>query len=216
MFPPLETADENGLLAISRNIDTDMLIEAYTNGIFPWPIEEGEIIPWFSPPKRAILKFKDFHLPKSLLKESRKSEFEFKISTNVRRIIEECSRRREGGTWITTAIITAYSELAEAGYCHSVECYQGGELVGGLYGVSIAGMFAGESMFNTVNNASKLCLWHLVELLQERGADWLDCQQLTPLLESFGAAEVDRSEFLALLKEALNKDTVLPNKKQLS
>ena len=107
------------------------------------------------------------------------------------------------GTWITPEMIRAYVKLHELGFAHSVECYSGGKLVGGLYGVSIGRMFAGESMFHLESNTSKFCLLKLVECLQAQGAQWLDCQQLTPLFEQFGAREVAREEFLEMLKLAL-------------
>ena len=204
-FPPLDTADEDGLLAIGGDLDVDSLLLAYRSGIFPWPLN-SEILAWFSPPKRAVLFFNELHISKSLEKSLRHSDYEIAFDRNTARVIRSCSeaknRKGQRGTWITKDMVHAYIRLHEAGYCHSVEYYKQGELQGGLYGVRIGGFFAGESMFHIKRDASKICLLNLVERLKSEGMSWLDCQAMTPLLASFGAREIERDQFLELLSTA--------------
>jgi leucyl/phenylalanyl-tRNA---protein transferase len=213
-FPPLEFANEDGLLCISNHLNADMLLMAYRNGIFPWPVGEENFIPWFSPTKRALLFLDNFHAPKSLIKEYKKQKHAFSFNTNFIHVIQKCADLRrqthnDTGTWITEKIIEAYTALHHMGYCHSVECYLGEKLVGGLYGVAIGKMFAGESMFHLESNASKLCLLVLVEYLKQKDVSWIDCQQMTPLLKGLGAKEVARDKFINLLKKAIAEEIKL-------
>lgn len=212
-FPPVELADENGLLAVGGDLEVESLLLAYQNGIFPWPFIDSDVIPWFSPPKRGIIFVDSYEVPSSLKKILKSHSYRIEIDTATDRVIEECAKapNRKGGrsTWITKDMMKAYKALSKAGYCHSVECFDGDELVGGLYGVSIKGMFAGESMFYKVPNASKLCLYHLLEHVKTRGGEWIDCQQLTPTVAQFGAVEVEREIFLEMLKKVLSKDARL-------
>ncbi len=214
-FPPLESADHNGLLAVGGDLEVESLILAYRSGIFPWPVYQDGPIPWFAPPKRAVLFLKDFHVPRSLRRLRTKMTYSFAFNRDFSQVIRQCSsvgNRSEGErTWITPQVIAAYTELHRLGYCHSVECYDGSELIGGLYGVSIGLMFAGESMFHKQENASKLCLCALVDHLREREVEWIDCQQMTPLFESFGAVEIERAEFMKLLEPAVNTNVKLFN-----
>lgn len=205
-FPSVEDADEYGLLAMGGDLEVESLLLAYRSGIFPWPVFDKRVITWFAPPERTVLFLKDFKIPKSVQKLRAANKFSFAIDKNCPEVIRRCAAsktRREKGSWITSRMIEGYINLHHAGYCHSVECYEGDELVGGLYGVSIGGTFAGESMFYDRSGASKLSLCYLVEHLQERGATWIDCQQMTPLLASFGAVEISRDEFMQLLPTAL-------------
>ena len=207
-FPPVEEADEYGLVAIGGDLEVQSLLLAYKSGIFPWPIH-AEHLTWFSPDPRAVLFFKDLKVPDSLKKERRRSWATIKIDQNFEAVIRSCAegmnRGKQRGTWITERMIDGYIGLHKAGHAHSIECYAEDKLVGGLYGVSIGGAFAGESMFYRRANASKLCLWFLVEYLAQRGLTWMDCQQLTPLLKSFGAKEISRTSFMTLLTKALAK-----------
>ncbi len=207
-FPPLEKADENGLLCVGGDLEVESLLLAYQNAIFPWPYGEQYPITWFSPPRRAVLFLKDFHLSSRLKKDLKKRDFSFQINSNFQSVITECTKRRKP-TWITKEMQAAYLKLHKAGYCHSFECYENGTLVGGLYGVSIGKMFAGESMFHRVDNASKATLCYLVEYLQSRGVHWIDGQQMTPLFKSFGAVEIPRNEFVGILKIALQEKTTI-------
>lgn len=208
-FPPPDAADEDGLLAIGGDLEVSSLLLAYSHGIFPWPVDDSGIIPWFSPPERAVLFLNELHIPRSLAKLRRKSDYRFSIDTDFHAVIHACATQRRGETWITAQMIDAYVELHRAGHAHSIECYSGSDLVGGLYGVSIGLMFAGESMFYHESNASKLALWHLIEQAQQAGAEWIDCQQLTPLVASFGARLIPRHEFLALLGSAVAAENAL-------
>ena len=217
IFPPLNTADESGLLAIGGDLEIESLLLAYRSGIFPWPITEEGVLAWFSPWQRALLFFDEFHLSRSMQKKWRQaclsSDYTFKINSAFEKVIKHCAdysnRKSQDGTWITDEIIQAYIQFHYAGYAHSIECYYCGELVGGLYGVAIAGTFAGESMFYRKRDASKLALCYLVEYLKAKGVQWIDCQQLTPLLSSFGARELSRDRYLELLEESMAKEVKL-------
>ncbi len=211
-FPPLDSADEDGLLAVGGDLEIDSLLLAYRSGIFPWPFSERQLA-WFSPPQRGIVRFDDFHVSRSLRKERNDPAWSFSLDTRFDDVITACAtsghRPGQSGTWITRRMINGYRAFHRAGFAHSIECYYESELVGGLYGVSIGGFFAGESMFFTRSNASKLGLWYLVEYLRKRGATWLDCQMVTPVLESMGATLIPRAEFIELLSDAVAKPTSL-------
>lgn len=183
------------------------LRRAYRKGIFPWHID-GLPLPWFCPERRAVLDFSELHIPKSLERERRKTRFEFTIDRAFPQVIENCARvkrNHEAGTWITSDFIVAYIELHAAGDAHSVEVWENGELVGGLYGVDAGGAFCGESMFHLRSNASKFALLFLIEHLQTRGADWLDAQVMTPHLSVLGAREISRNTFLTRLEQTQAK-----------
>ena len=211
-FPPVELADEDGILCIGGDLEVESLLLAYSSGIFPWPISKDTPLVWFSPPKRALLFLDRVKISRSLRRERAKDGYSFKIDSAFEQVMRCCavSKNRKLGhsTWITAEMRKGYIALHRAGWCHSVECFYEGELAGGLYGVSIGGMFAGESMFYLKPNASKLALWHLIEYLRERNVGWIDCQQLTPLLRGFGAEEVERPEFIALLQTAIQRPRV--------
>jgi len=180
------------------------LQKAYTRGIFPWHME-GVPLPWYCPDPRAILRFKDLHIPKSLEKEQKRARYSFTIDKDFTRVITECSltqRTGQKGTWITKEFVDAYSELNNAGMAHSVEVWNDEhEIVGGLYGVDAGGVFCGESMFHKAPNTSKLALLYLIEHLKSRGSTWLDAQVMTPHMRTLGAKEISRREFLRRLKE---------------
>lgn len=208
VFPDPDQADETGLLTIGGDLSLNTLLKAYRSGIFPWPVNE-HILTWFCPPTRAILPLKDFHVARSLRKQLKQSNFEFSFDKSFDEVISSCAEldNRSGqlGTWIIPDIQDAYKEFHRAGYAHSVECWKSGKLVGGLYGVSIGMMFAGESMFYRTSGASKAALIFLVEHLKTHGVEWIDCQVMTPLFRSFGAIEIDRDDFLTMLAETLSK-----------
>lgn len=177
--------------------------EAYLKGIFPWHMD-GIPLPWYCPERRAILEFKELHVPKSLERARRKNAFTFTIDQAFENVMAECSRTpRPGqkGTWITDEFKSVYARLHEEGMAHSVEAWDKDELVGGVYGVNAAGVFCGESMFYKQPNASKLALLFLIDHLRSRGSTWLDAQVMTPHIRALGAKEIDRSEFLDKLKE---------------
>ncbi len=204
-FPDPNETDEEGVLAIGGDLEPESLVLAYSQGIFPWPISAKLPLVWFSPPRRAVLEFDALHLPRSLKAAQKRAKFTLTLDQAFASVIRECARQpRPGqkGTWITRAMIAAYARLHELGLAHSAEAWSGETLVGGIYGVSIGGTFAGESMFHTEPNASKLALLHLVEHLRARGLEWMDIQVLTPHLEALGAREITRAEFLKRLKSA--------------
>ena len=208
-FPDPRSADANGIVAVSETVDAEFLAAAYPRGIFPWPLDGFEYIPWFSPPMRAVLDFDRLNVPRSLRRERRKTELQFTLDKAFVAVIENCAtikRAHEAGTWITTAMQAAYIELHARGQAHSVEAWTpGGKLVGGLYGVDAGGAFAGESMFHLQPNASKLALLFLIEHLAARGATWLDAQVMTTHLEMLGARNITREEFLLRLHTTQSK-----------
>ena len=191
------------IIGFGGEMTVENLRTAYRSGIFPWHIE-GVPLPWFCPERRAILEFEDLRVSRSLRREYRKTEFTFSIDRSFREVVESCAAtvRSDGaGTWITADFKLAFGELHRAGDAHSVEVWDGDELVGGLYGVDSGGVFCGESMFFKRSNGSKFALLFLVEHLRSRGATWLDIQVMTPHFEAFGAKEIDRTEFLDKLEE---------------
>lgn len=182
------------------------LRRAYRMGIFPWTIDNLPL-PWFCPERRAILEFENLHIPRTLRKEQKKTDFTFTIDRAFPAVIKQCAeikRNFEHGTWITDDFLDAYNALHQAGNAHSVEVWDAnGELVGGLYGVDAGGAFCGESMFHLRPNASKLALLFLVEHLKTRGATWLDIQVMTNHFEILGATEISRKDFLDKLEKTL-------------
>jgi leucyl/phenylalanyl-tRNA--protein transferase len=205
-FPPVELADHDGLLAAGGDLEVSTLLLAYRSGIFPWPVEEGQLL-WFAPPERAVLFLDEFHLSQRASRALKKAPFHTRMNTAFRDVITRCAelqnRGDQRGTWITPEIVEAYTELHRAGHCHSFETYCGDELVGGLYGVQIGRMFAAESSFYRRPDASKAAMCRLVEHLHSQSIPWFDCQVLTPFSESFGAREVPRSVFMTMLQSAL-------------
>jgi leucyl/phenylalanyl-tRNA--protein transferase len=201
-FPDPRRAGPDGIVAVGGDLHVDSLRLAYREGIFPWPVD-GLPLLWFCPPERAILPFARLHIPRSLARARRRSGLTFTMDRAFDRVIEGCREARrpgQSGTWITPAMRRAYGAFHRAGHAHSVEAWEEGELVGGMYGVDVGGVFSGESMFYVRPYASKLALLHMIEHLQARGLDWMDIQMLTPATESLGGQYVPRDEFLALLK----------------
>jgi leucyl/phenylalanyl-tRNA--protein transferase len=209
-FPPAETADEDGLVGVGGELTIEWLLDAYRQGIFPWPVEEiDEPMFWWSLDPRAILELDALHVSRRLRRTLRSGRFEVTCDRDFAGVIRGCARGpgREGGTWITPRMIRAYTQLAEAGHAHSVEVWRDGRLAGGIYGVAIDGLFAGESMFARSRDASKVALAHLVGHLRARGYRLFDIQQLTPHMRRLGAIEVSRREYLRRLAEALGRKT---------
>lgn len=208
MFPPIDCADEDGLLAVGGNLRIETLRAAYCSGIFPWPVE-GLPLLWFAPPQRAVLFFNELHLGRRLSRALRNSGYEARMDSDFTAVLHACAGpRRDGeGTWISPQIIAAYARLHRANNAgitaHSFETYLEGELVGGLYGVQIGGYFCGESMFCHASNASKFALMSLIEYMKSQGATWLDIQMMTPHFETLGAREVPREEFMNMLHDML-------------
>jgi leucyl/phenylalanyl-tRNA--protein transferase len=210
-FPPVETAlaDPNGLLAMGGDLSVERLLDAYRHGIFPW-FNPGEPILWWSPDPRMVLVPGEVRVTRSLAKRMRNAGFELRIDTAFADVMRACAEPRDGagGTWISPAMVAAYSRLFDAGYAHSVETWHDSRLVGGLYGVAIGRMFYGESMFSCEPDASKVALVSLARQLQRWGFGLIDCQMETPHLASLGARTVPRAAFTARLSELIK----LPHK----
>jgi leucyl/phenylalanyl-tRNA---protein transferase len=201
-FPDPGQAPRSGLVAVGGGLSVPRLLLAYRNGIFPWT---DAPVTWWSPDPRAVIKLDPLHLPRSLNKVLRKGLFRVTTDQAFRAVIESCAQPAPGRleSWITPAFIEAYTRLHEAGHAHSVECWQGATLAGGVYGVAIGGFFAGESMFHHSSNASKVALWHLLRHLQSRGFALFDIQMLTPVTRQFGATTMARADFLKTLASAV-------------
>lgn len=201
-FPDAALAlrEPDGLLAMGGDLSTARLIEAYRNGIFPW-YSEGEPILWWSPDPRMVLFPERLHVSRSLRKWLNKNVYTVTFNQDFASVIEQCAALREGGTWITPEMQEAYCELHRLGLAHSVECRRDDKLVGGLYGVALGRVFFGESMFSLEPNASKAALVRLAERLQQSGFRMIDCQVHSAHLQSLGAEDIPRTEFLRMLKQ---------------
>ncbi len=210
-FPPVEDAlsEPNGLLAVGGDLSLARLEAAYRHGIFPW-YSAGQPLLWWSPDPRMVLPPEDFHPSHSLRKKLRRiaagrDDLEVWVDRDVAGVLRECAAPRSGqiGTWITREMQAAYLAWHRAGVVHSVETWCHGRLVGGLYGISLGGMFFGESMFARHNDASKVALAHLIAYLRHQGTVLIDCQQETAHMASLGAHPIPRAEFCQQLRPAL-------------
>jgi len=193
------------IVAIGNDLRVETLRDAYRHGIFPWPHEELDVMPWFSPKRRTVILFEQMHIGRTLRKSIKRTDLTYTIDRDFEAVIRACShvpRPGQDGTWIGPEIVDAYLRFHASGDAHSVEVWQEGALVGGLYGVDSGGVFTGESMFHRVSDASKLALLFLVDHLKARGSRWIDCQVMTPHMEALGAREIARSKFLDLLAAA--------------
>jgi len=203
-FPAAELAlkEPNGLLAIGGDLSPARLLSAYLHGIFPWFSDDSGPIMWWSPDPRAVIFPDRVKVSRSLRRTLARGAFEIRLDTEFDEVVRGCAAPREGDprTWITPAIRAAYGELHRLGYAHSVETWAGSELVGGLYGVSIGRMFFGESMFARRTDSSKVALVRLTDQLIRWHFEWIYCQVMTPHLQSLGAIEMPRREFLARLR----------------
>ena len=210
-FPPCHTAstDPDGLLAIGAKLTPEWLIFAYKNGIFPWFNDDDSEILWWSPTERAVMVPGEMKVSKSLQKTLRTENFEIKADHNFNEIINQCaaSRNLNSDTWITKNMIGAYCQLHKLGLSHSIEVYEDGNLVGGLYGVAIGKIFCGESMFHLRRDASKVAFYFLQQYLMKQEYDLIDCQIMNPHLQSLGAHTISRDEFLTKLSVNSNKAT---------
>jgi leucyl/phenylalanyl-tRNA---protein transferase len=191
-------------------MNVTLLLNAYSQGIFPMADDDGTIY-WYDPDPRAILPLDKFHVPRSLARRIRKGGFEVRFDTAFTEVMLACAELvpdqvDRDKTWISTEFIESYSELHHLGFAHSVETWINGELVGGLYGVSLRGLFAGESMFSHITDSSKIALVYLVERLRQHGFCLLDIQFMTPHLKRFGAVEIFRAEYQTRLAQALTID----------
>ncbi len=202
-FPPAETASTEGIVAVGGDLSPERLVLAYQLGIFPW-FEEEEPILWWSPPERMVLFFDDLTISKSMRNIINRKQFKVTFNTAFRDVIVNCkkiTRKDQAGTWITDNMVEAYCKLHELGIAKSVEVWENEELVGGLYGVDLGHVFCGESMFSKVSNASKLAFIALAKQLEMADYRLLDCQVYNDHLASLGCVEIDREDFLKVLKD---------------
>ncbi|MCC6873723.1 MAG: leucyl/phenylalanyl-tRNA--protein transferase [Sandaracinaceae bacterium] len=209
IFPPPEGASPEGVVAIGGDFSPERLVLAYSQGIFPWPTEGYHLL-WFSPDPRCVLPPAEIHLPRSLQKRMRRGDLEVRADTAFVEVVRACAavpRPGQSGTWIVEPLVEGFTTLHERGLAHSIETWCRGELVGGLYGVSLGGMFFGESMFAKISDASKVAFATLAGNLVEWGFDLIDCQVQTEHLARFGARRWSRRRFLRALQESLARPT---------
>jgi leucyl/phenylalanyl-tRNA--protein transferase len=206
--PELE-ADENGLVALGGKLDPELLVRAYSTGIFPW--SSDPVVTWWSPEPRAIFDLETWKPHRSVRQSIRHNNWTFAVDRNFEAVMRACAEPTVArpGTWITEDFIGAYLELHRRGVAHSVEVYEGAELVGGLYGVTIGGFFGGESMFHRKTDASKAAVTHLMERLRARGFLLCDAQVPTPHLERLGAICIPRHTYLQRLRAAVQLPVTL-------
>ncbi len=202
-FPSEEVYEDHGIVAIGGDLSLDRLILAYNSGIFPW-YNEDEPILWWSPKERMVMVPGEEKVSKSLRNILNRNLFTVTADTAFAEVIDHCQkipRAGQDGTWLSDNMKAAYMELHREGFAHSIECWQNGELVGGLYGVSLGKVFCGESMFSKVSNASKVAFVNLSRKLQELDFHLIDCQVYNPFLSSLGAYEVSRNDFLEIIEQ---------------
>ncbi len=201
-FPPVDEASYEGVLAVGGDLSTERLLLAYRNGIFPW-FNPDEPILWWSPPERMVVVPQLYKVSKSIRNLLNQKKFDITFNQNFEAVIRNCQqidRKEQDGTWITDDIIESYTKLHEMGFAQSLEVWQNGELVGGLYGVDLGHVFCGESMFSKVPNASKIGFVTLVQHLKDNNYKLLDCQIHNDHLEKLGAFEISRETFIKVLK----------------
>ncbi|WP_396188640.1 leucyl/phenylalanyl-tRNA--protein transferase [Flavobacterium sp.] len=201
-FPPSTQTSPEGILAIGGDLSPERLLLAYQNGIFPW-FNEDEPILWWCPEDRMVLFFEDLKISKSMRNIINQKKFNITFNTAFREVITHCKkafRKGQEGTWITNEMVEAYCKLNTLGIAKSVEVWQNNQLVGGLYGIDLGHVFCGESMFSTVSNASKVAFIYLAKQLEFAGYRLLDCQVYNDHLASLGCIEIDREDFLTLIK----------------
>lgn len=207
-FPPVETANEDGLVAVGGDLKIETLLEAYQKGIFPWPLSTYPLnvnLPntWFSPDPRGILDFEQFHVSKSFSKFLKKTPYSVSFNRAFSEVIAQCAsiqRKNQPGTWITPQIKEAYITLFQHGYAYSVEVWEAEVLVAGMYGVIFGTFISGESMFTFRDNASKQGLYALVHHLEEKGISWIDTQMVTEVVRQFGGSYIPRATFIKRLE----------------
>lgn len=206
-FPPAEHFGEDGLVAIGGDLSPARLLLAYQRGIFPWSAPEDPLL-WWCPDPRAVIRPDAVKVSKSMRNVLNRAVYSVTLDQDFEGVMRGCANRPDEGTWISEDFIQAYHHLHELGFAHSVETWDSsGDLVGGLYGVSLGSMFFGESMFAKASNASKVAFITLARQLRSWQFDWIDCQIMNPHLESLGAGQMARPEFLNVLSMALQQDT---------
>jgi leucyl/phenylalanyl-tRNA--protein transferase len=208
-FPPAELAEPEGVVLFGGRLSPDWLLDAYAHGIFPWPIFDGtDIVVWWSPDPRAIFELDQFRISRRLMRTCRSGRFEVSCDRDFAGVIAGCATAgdRRQNTWLTPKMIEAYQRLHELGHAHSIEVWHDGQLTGGTYGVTLGGLYAGESMFHRTSDASKVALVHLVFHLRARGFTLFDIQQCTAHTARLGASEISRAEYLRRLAAAVPRE----------
>jgi leucyl/phenylalanyl-tRNA--protein transferase len=208
-FPPADHASEEGVLAVGGDLSTERLLTAYALGIFPW-FNEGDPITWWSPDPRMVLFPSELKVSKSMRPYFSQGKYTLSVDKDFEGVMRNCQQPRgmHGGTWITEDMVEAYVRLHELGYAHSVEVWQGDDMVGGLYGVAIGKCFFGESMFTRLSNASKFGFIYMVKMLEALGFWLIDCQQATSHLGSLGARPIHRADFLKIMERNRTQETL--------
>ena len=213
LWLPPAAAGPDGLVGVGGDLRPQTLIRAYSEGVFPW-FNDGDPILWWSPTPRGIFEFDQVHVSRSLLKTLKSGRFRITINQDFAAVIQACANAREEGTWITMRMIEAYTTLHKLGYAHSLETWVRDEtdtdwlMAGGIYGVAIGGLFAGESMFFNVTDGSKVALVALAHHLQKRGYTLFDTQMVTDHTTRMGAIEITRAEYLERLEDAVSKTEI--------
>jgi len=208
-----DLAGPDGLVGVGGDLRPTTLLRAYADGVFPW-FNEGDPILWWSPDPRGVIELDGLHVSRSLARTIRKNEFRVTADAAFAAVMQGCAERRTEGTWVTPEMIHAYTELHRRGFAHSIETWtptnepEQWSLAGGIYGVAIGGLFAGESMFHRVPDASKVALASLVEHLKTHGFTLFDVQMKADHTERMGAVEIPRKEYLERLKEAVRAEGV--------
>src|SRR3989440_1961698 len=203
-LPDAHRANRDGIVALSRTMTPGLVLQAYRKGIFPWPIAQG-LVPWASPDPRAHFPLGDADPWPRHVRRALKLPFQVTFDEAFQEVMEACAAERAEGTWITPDVLHSYRELNRLGWAHSVEVWDGDELAGGLYGLAVGSLFAGESMFHRRTGASKVAFARMVERLLEREYTVFDVQVMSPHLATLGCAEIPRSEYLRLVEEAVQQ-----------
>ncbi len=205
VFPPVDMAEGDGLLAIGGDLSPQRLLLAYRNGIFPW--YEGDYILWWCPDPRFVLFPDELKITKDIKKLIDNDAFTFSVNQAFKEVIHHCKEiKRPGqrGTWITNEVEKAYCRMHDLGYAHSVEVWRGNDLIGGLYGIRLGKVFFGESMFSKISNASRFDFIKYIKQLKEEGIELIDCQVYTEYLKSFGARMIPRKDFIQYLNQLIS------------
>jgi leucyl/phenylalanyl-tRNA--protein transferase len=197
--------EPEGLIGVGGELSPELLVRAYSEGVFPW-FSEGDPVLWWSPDPRAIIELEGLHISRRLARTLRSGKFQITVDRCFESVICACGESRIEGTWVTDEMVRAYTTLHRAGFAHSVEVWKDDKLAGGIYGVAVGGLFAGESMFHSVTDASKVALAALVERLRTQGFALFDVQMTTGHTERMGAVEISRAEYLRRLREAIERD----------
>lgn len=203
-FPPATLADEDGIVAVGGDARPEMLLDAYTHGIFAWPPDSRSPLYWASPPWRAIFTWSSIHIPRRLRPLIKRGEFTITVDREFLAVVQACATVDREETWITPQLMEGFVELHHLGFAHSLEVWRAGKLAGGLFGVAIRGFFSAESMFHLASNASKVGVLFLLAHLKKRGYSLIDIQMLTPVTQALGAQVISRREYLRRLALSLD------------